>query len=315
MGLVLNKKNPRLFIAAPGKISSSAKIRFKPKKNQAMTFTAKDFSGYNSNCQTIQRLIAWAGDREFTIDQLHKKFPALGVKEACVQFMNPDKVQEYVIGYTGSDWKGVMVGIKEKIRRFEDRQDVQELRNQLERYQEDAKLTPVTKIVQTLWDNAKRDACPTGLDPIIGNVISSCISAQIKFAENDFIDIYKIVSGHGFHLSSNGHSCGEGFYANACRCNDSAAASFEIFQDRDPFILKNKRLFDGAEFKLNGFYFSVTGWNKEKQMTCVGYEKPKPGYLEKDKSRGKRTLKKFTREQWLEERKGAELLTDYSIRY
>lgn len=128
--------------------------------------------------------------------------------------------------------------------------------------------------------------------------LESMVMCGIKFELPDYTHIVGHYKSHYWLMvSSNGKHKGEFLYRYAVIYdNISFCQSYEYSRGREPFILNNKRLFEGAEFKYKNLYWTVTGWNEDnKKIKCVGYETRS--------NEGKRKLMEFDREKWLSERK------------
>ncbi len=310
-----------------------------------MKFTVKDFSGYSADCSIIKTMLEWAGDGEFTMTQFAKAFPTYNIPIRAMEYLKPKKLKEYLESYTGARGKELVRELEERYAHEYERIDekkskldykigeydgyikrlsemvkdpqeyidrIEDAERTVEHYKKAADMSPPCKILRAYYNATTRGV--TRLNPLLHGVLSNCIKGQITFGEDDIKWIFdNCGGGYWFGQSSNGKSYGETFYLLACIYNSSATVSFEKFANRVPFILAGNKLFDGAEFKLHGIYYTVTGWNKDGDMTCVGYQKPDKGGCESYKKRGKRTLMKFNRKDWLEERKSAQLLTSYDI--
>jgi hypothetical protein len=138
-------------------------------------------------------------------------------------------------------------------------------------------------------------------------ILVSCINIGLEFQENDIETIYsECHGGYWFGASLNCKHQGEGLYRSANTTgNISAAKSFEKWRGRVPFISPTgERLSEGTDFKYQGLYWHVTGWNEGNDILhCAGYEN--------SLKEGKRKLKKFTREQWIADRGN---MTDFKTR-
>lgn len=128
--------------------------------------------------------------------------------------------------------------------------------------------------------------------------LRAIVSCGIKFNLEDYSKIRKgYKSAYWLRVSQNGKHSGEFLYeAGSVYDNISFCQSYEHSENRETFILNNKRLHEGSRFFYDKLYFTVTGWSEDNQkIKCVGY---KNGMKE-----GKRKLIEFDKETFLKERK------------
>lgn len=312
-----------------------------------MKFTIKDFSGYSDTCSTIQAMIKLAGGKEFTISELQAAFPdtsRLAVR--VMQYLKPKKLKEYLQeGYPKGRGAEIFCALEDRYESEHEElserkaslnrkhkeadklistlskaiKNPKELLEKIEELEVDLKLlreyhdvSPACSIMRDFYRNSKRET--TGLNPLLQRALNNCIRSQMPFAEDDIEWIYKnCKGGYWFNSSSNGKSRGEEFYNEACVFNTSAAISYEKFFKRVPFIIGTHRMFTGVTFKFEKLYWTVTGWNEKNELTCVGYGNPDFVGVKIHDKKGKKKLRKFSREEWLIARKKCELITSYSF--
>jgi hypothetical protein len=90
-----------------------------------------------------------------------------------------------------------------------------------------------------------------------------------KFEEEDFTELKK-----KFNFGYWGGNAIESFYRTMIiSSNNSAWKSFEKALERTPFILKNRRMYEGIEFRVaennKWTYYRCTGWNDNKKIKFV----------------------------------------------
>ena len=158
------------------------------------------------------------------------------------------------------------------------------------------KQSTVMQIMSLAWHSYKWNSWAM-TNHSLNQLLSSLISLNVPFEDDDFKNIYESFSGHyWFGVSSNGNYMGENFYSQAIHYNSSACLSFEKWVNRKPFLIKNHRLGEGTELIYKGLYCRVSGFSKEtKRIYLVGY---KTGMKE-----GKRNLFNFDNKEFLKARK------------
>lgn len=160
--------------------------------------------------------------------------------------------------------------------------------------------SPLFRCVQFVYGNSNCDSWQR-LNSSLRSALLIAIDTEMKCEVGD-VTLIRNSFRWGFWAgtSSNGHHHGECFYALGCQVHDAFAKVYEADLGRVPFILQNRRLYDGAEFMAEDRYWWVTGWSADNtRLHVVGYESPA--------RTGRKKLLNFDRSEWLEFRKGAGL--------
>lgn len=155
---------------------------------------------------------------------------------------------------------------------FKDFEELVELKESLKNNYDMAQGT-VLQVMNYFWGKCSNESYLTK-----NEVMRSVFYNLICVGSFD-IDDFKKVS-ENFLMSYWGGNY-EHFYSYAIRSNNSSAwKSFEKWFDREPFILKSKRMYEGIKFKYpcekenKWKFFRCTGWNDKKEIKFVTEEEP-----------------------------------------
>lgn len=281
-----------------------------------MKLTAKDFEGYNENCQLVKKIKIWIQEQggsfeiKDLIDEFEEDYKQL--KQDIILYIKSEHLDHFLNEFI---FKGDRFFIKEllytkrkieeKVEKFGSVKTVEELlekerqlyfkekslNKEIEKYQGFSNFQELLQLNQELKKgyNYKKGTVLQVLNYFyeqsidksyitINHVMDSVLRelcAVASFEENDFTEIIG-----RFKFSFWGFRSLEYYYRIMIENrNNSAWKSFEKAINRSPFILKNKRMFEGIQIEVKEenkrTLYRCTGFNEKNKIKFVIDEKDK----------------------------------------
>ena len=275
-----------------------------------MKVTANDFSGYNEHCSVIKGIKEWASDREFTVDEL-MAFSHHATIQEIVKYLNVDRHQEFFEAYLKADTLADVENIKliserlserlsacnaeidfykgqtERLSLFETKSEIYQKISRIDTFESRSK---VYNIVHSAYNGEYLDSYRK-TNSVLKDLLRALIWS-VEFKEGDFEKMFKQL-GAGYWLDK------ESVYENIITSrNNSALNDFEKYFKRQPYILKNKRLYEGFKFYADSIRYRCTGWTENENIKLVTDNTEKQNRYSFDKKQFKEFFKDKNIENW-----------------
>src|SRR5690606_16363788 len=285
-----------------------------------MKLTVNDFYGYMETCQTIIQIKEWIESigGQFTYNELIEKFPFIEKhhRDNFLKYLKPDRADEFFDNFLKTETieryeesKQFLEVLKRKqsemdyeIKRnnkeaerlllFEDRS---KLVNELEFlkgfYERTINESKVLFVLQTMFDFSFKEQSYQTTNSIMYSTLSNLLEVA-KFRETDFKDIMK---KYNFGYWGGNHV--ESFYATAIVSNNNSAwKSIESAIERQPFIVKGKRVYERFIFKIkeDKLKLRCTGFTENKKVKFVSENTEKQKRFQFDNKEFKDFIKNKT---------------------
>jgi hypothetical protein len=155
----------------------------------------------------------------------------------------------------------------EKYKDFNNMEELLELNQKLKKGYDYRKGT-VVQVLNYFFSQSFHSQSYVTTNDVMQSVLHN-LCGVATFDEDDFLEIIK-----NFNFEYWGSRYLESFYATMIVAgNNSAWKSFEKAIGRTPFILKNKRMYEGIAFRVvennKWIYYRCTGWNADKKLKLV----------------------------------------------
>lgn len=258
-----------------------------------MKFVVSDFSDYPEHCKTVHDILEFVKDREFTFDEVHNFAPIVTL-DRFIHSLRVDLHKDFLKSYFTPEYvqknRGVLNDIIEtlerKISRYEYHKNEYKKRFEyLTANEENLKLLDQNillndnlendknkgeafRLLETIWQQSFQSESYVTTNSVMYRGL--CIALEtFKFQEDEFEKIRR-----NFNFGYWGGNSIESFYACAIQSNNNTAwKSIEKAINRKPFILKNKRMYEGKTFTIafeeKWTVFRCTGWNEEGNIKFV----------------------------------------------
>lgn len=258
-----------------------------------MKFKTSDFSGYMETCATIRAIKELVKDREFSFEEIHKIFP-VATSDKFIQYLNEDLIKSFLEHLFGSNYfnkrHDELNDIAEKLNskisqydyekskyaiRFEhltsDEQNLNILDRNIrliERWENELSKGEVFRFLEIIFNQSFKSQSYLTTNSVMSSGLSIALET-FNFKEDEFSKIMK-----NFNFGYWGGNSIEYYYAQSISANNNTAwKSIEKAINRKPFILKNKRMYEGKCFTIlydeKWTVFRCTGWNEKGNIKFV----------------------------------------------
>jgi hypothetical protein len=166
--------------------------------------------------------------------------------------------------------------------------------------------SPAIRVLRAVWEGANPFPSWRIINGAMHSALKTCISAQIKFGEDDFS-----VMSRDFR---SGYWIGTGWdqgpiYGLAIKSsNNTCWKAIESYRSRPPFLLQGKRIYAGYKFQWGCLAVTCTSLDRDNLIACSYKWEMVPGYCAFCEPDGRKTYKvdrriTITRESLREENK------------
>jgi hypothetical protein len=256
-----------------------------------MKFVKENFSGYNENCETIRAIKSLIQEREFTFEEINH-LPYVTTDD-FIKYLKPEFIGPFLKHLFGNDYfdkkyseiKGILYELNAKLqkadyyeRKFKnrylhllDKENLKILDKNIwleKRWNYEFDKGEAFRFLEIIWHQSFQTESYLTTNTVMYQGFNIALET-FRFEDDEFLKIMK-----NFNFNYWGATSIESFYANAIKSkNSSAWKSIEKAIDRKPFILKNKRMYEGRTFEMKSekklIKFRCTGWNDTNKIKFV----------------------------------------------
>mgnify|MGYP000309565468 CR=1 FL=1 len=253
-------------------------------------YNINDFRDLSEYCTSVKKMKEYYGNKSFTFEDISTKFDIV-TKHNFIKHLNPNRIQEFfdshiktdclkdyevikkmipeLISQTGSAkfHKELLKRQTERLSIFDTKEDLVNEIDLLKTWKQNRlNESQVLYTLEYFFKQSFQYQSYETTNHIMYRVLCSLL-AVCSFSEDDFSNITQ-----KFNFGYWGGNYIESFYAEAViNRNISAWKSIEKYLNRKPFIIKSKRMYEGATFydKNECIEYRCTGWNDKGKIKFV----------------------------------------------